>query len=56
MASLDWDASDGELNQLATRFRDASQYLYNVSDGQFLIEQVEIADDDVGLRRNLIPS
>ena len=45
VASLDWDASDGELNQLATRFRDASQYLYNVSDGQFLIEQVEIADD-----------
>jgi len=45
LASLDWDASEGELSQLATRIQDASSYLYNVSDGQFFIEQVEIADD-----------
>jgi hypothetical protein len=45
VASLDWDASDAELSNLVTRFNDASQFLYNVSDGQFVIEQVEIADD-----------
>jgi hypothetical protein len=45
VASLDWDASDAELSLLATRFKDASQYLYNLTDGQFFIEQVEIADD-----------
>jgi hypothetical protein len=45
VASLDWDASDAELANLLTRFNDASQFLYNVSDGQFVIEQVEIADD-----------
>lgn len=45
VASLNWDASDDELNQLVTRFTDASQYLYDLTDGQFVIEQVEIADD-----------
>jgi hypothetical protein len=45
VASLDWDASDDELADLRMRFTDASDYLYNLTDGQFLIEQVEIADD-----------
>ena len=45
VVSLDWDASDDELDQLRTRFVDASQYLYNLTDGQFFIEQVEVADD-----------
>jgi hypothetical protein len=45
VVSLDWDASDEELSQLETRFNDASEYLYNLTDGQFVIEQVEIADD-----------
>jgi len=45
VASLDWDASDAELTELVTRFNNASQYLYNATDGQFVIEQVEIADD-----------
>lgn len=45
VASLDWDASDDELNQLATRFNNASQVLYNLTDGQFIIEEVELADD-----------
>ena len=45
VASLDWDASDDELKELVTRFTNASQYLYDLTDGQFVIEQVEIADD-----------
>lgn len=43
--SLDWDASGDEFNQLKTRFELGSDYLYNLTDGQFFIEQVEIADD-----------
>jgi hypothetical protein len=45
VVSLDWDASEDEFGQLRTRFVDASDYLYNLTDGQFFIEQVEIADD-----------
>ena len=45
VVSLSWDASEGELEALKLRFNDASQYLYNLTDGQFFLEQVEIADD-----------
>ena len=44
-ASLDWDASDDEFKELKKRFSDASDYLYNLTDGQFFIEEVELADD-----------
>jgi hypothetical protein len=45
VVSLYWDASQDELNALRDRFVSASEYLYNLTDGQFLIEQVELADD-----------
>ncbi|MEQ1502038.1 MAG: hypothetical protein ABMB14_07390 [Myxococcota bacterium] len=45
VVSLSWDASDAELEVLEQRFRDASQYLYDATDGQFLIEELKIADD-----------
>jgi hypothetical protein len=44
-ASLDWDASESEFDVLKNRFNAASQYLYNLTDGQFFIEQVDMADD-----------
>ena len=43
--NLDWDASDDEFKKLKDYFTQASQYLYNLTDGQFFIEQVDIADD-----------
>jgi len=45
VVSLDWDASEDEFDKLRTRFKEASNYLYNLTDGQFFIEQVDIADD-----------
>jgi hypothetical protein len=45
IATLDWDASTDEFNELKIRFTEASEYLYNLTDGQFVIEEVEIADD-----------
>ena len=45
VVSLEWDASQAELDELAARFGKASEYLYNLTDGQFLLEQVELGDD-----------
>ncbi|MBX3394656.1 MAG: hypothetical protein KF841_04765 [Phycisphaerae bacterium] len=45
VASVEWDASPSELSGLANDLRDASEYLYNATDGQMLIERVDIFDD-----------
>lgn len=45
VVSLYWDATQEELDALRDRFVLASEYLYNLTDGQFVIEQVELADD-----------
>jgi hypothetical protein len=46
--SLAWDASSAEIAEIEELFRGASQYLYNATDGQFLIEVVEIEDRSEG--------
>jgi hypothetical protein len=45
VASVYADASQDELSAIRDRFVAASEYLYNLTDGQFLIEQLELADD-----------
>ena len=45
LVSVIWDASDAELVQIGEKFRQAGDYLYNASDGQFYFEQVDIVDD-----------
>lgn len=45
VASLEWDASPAELNGFANRMRMASDYFYNATDGQMLIERVDVFDD-----------
>lgn len=47
-ASVEWDASDAELQEIRAKLQDASQFLYNATDGQFYIEQVELKDNSVG--------
>ena len=47
LASLDWDASQAELDDLTNRVSQSSNYMYNASDGQIYFEQVEIVDDGV---------
>jgi hypothetical protein len=45
VASLEWDASQPELDDVQTKFNDASQFLYNATDGQILYERIELVDD-----------
>ncbi len=47
VASIEWDASPSELGSFATRMRMASDYLFNATDGQMLIERVDVFDDGV---------
>ena len=43
--SLEWDATDAEINDIRDDLTNASAFLYNASDGQFFFEQVDIDDD-----------
>lgn len=45
VASLEWDASPTELGDFATKMQSASDYFYNATDGQMLIERVDVFDD-----------
>lgn len=46
VASVEWDASRAELEGLRdNQFRPMSQFLFNATDGQFFIEQVDLVDD-----------
>jgi len=45
VASLNWDASTADMAEMQQRLLAASQFLYNATDGQFLIERLVIADD-----------
>lgn len=48
LLSVEWDASNSELTaDFEAGIEDASEYLFNATDGQFLIEQVEVYDDKV---------
>ncbi|MEP6903244.1 MAG: hypothetical protein ABJA66_15955 [Actinomycetota bacterium] len=56
LASLEWDASRVELDNMRDQMLvPMSQFLYNATDGQFFVEQIELADnaafwDDTDLR------
>ena len=45
VVGLDWDASAGDLATVVADIKGASPYLYNASDGQFFVEQIEVGDD-----------
>lgn len=46
VASVEWDASRAELDNLRDQILvPTSQFLYNATDGQFFVEQIEIADN-----------
>jgi hypothetical protein len=45
LVSVEWDADAAFLNQLLTGFRSASEYLFDVTDGQMLFEVIEIRDN-----------
>lgn len=45
VGSIEWDASPTELAKFASDMRQASEYLFNATDGQMLIERVDIFDD-----------
>jgi len=45
VASTEWDASAAELQDIKSKVIRMSHFLYNATDGQILIEQVNLADD-----------
>src|SRR5262245_24430739 len=45
VTSVEWDASQSEMNDIRDKLINASQFLYNATDGQFLIEQAELVDN-----------
>lgn len=45
VASIEWDASAVEMDTVRQKLAAASKYLYNATDGQMYIEQVEVVDD-----------
>ncbi len=45
LASLNWDASEAELEDIRDHLNKASWFLFNATDGQMLFEQVELVDD-----------
>jgi hypothetical protein len=46
VASVEWDANSSYLNDLKMGFQNASDYLYDASDGQMLFERVTIYDNN----------
>jgi hypothetical protein len=45
VASIEWDASLAEMETVRQKLVSASQFLFNATDGQILLEQAEIVDD-----------
>jgi hypothetical protein len=45
LVSVEWDASSTFLNELRTGFLSASDYLYDLTDGQMLFEVIDIWDN-----------
>ena len=46
LAVVEWDANNTYLSDVQQGFRSASQYLYDATDGQMLIERVTIFDNN----------
>lgn len=47
VAAIEWDASSVELSNFASKIRSAGEYVFNATDGQMLIERVDVFDDKV---------
>lgn len=47
LVSVEWDAETSYMNDLRAGLRDASTYLYDVTDGQFVWGRVEVFDNGV---------
>lgn len=45
VGSIEWDASPMELSAFANKMQLASQFLYNATDGQMLLERVDLFDE-----------
>lgn len=45
VGSIEWDASPAELGAFNTKMQQASRYLFNATDGQLLLERVDVYDD-----------
>jgi hypothetical protein len=45
LVSVEWDASDEYIEDLRTGLLSGSDYLYDLGDGQFFLETIEIYDD-----------
>ncbi len=45
VGSIEWDASPMELSAFANKMQAASQFLYNATDGQMLLERVDLFDE-----------
>jgi len=45
VTSIEWDASASEMETVKQKLIGDSQFLYNATDGQTLMEQVELTDD-----------
>lgn len=46
LAVVEWDANDTYLGEVQQGFRSASQYFYDATDGQMLLERVTIVDNN----------
>ncbi|MBW3622302.1 MAG: hypothetical protein KY468_02710 [Armatimonadetes bacterium] len=44
-ASMEWDATQAEMEEVMNKLTQASQYIYNATDGQFFFEEIELEDD-----------
>lgn len=44
VASIEWDASSAEFSAIQALLQNASNYLYNATDGQFYFERVTVVD------------
>jgi hypothetical protein len=47
LVSVEWDADSTFLDQVVTGFQSASDYLFDLTDGQMLFEAIEVVDDKV---------
>lgn len=44
LASAEWDLSTADVNEIRSKLKEASDFLYNATDGQLFFEQVTIFD------------
>jgi hypothetical protein len=47
LVSVEWDADSTYLDEVVSGFRSASDYLFDLTDGQMIFEAIEVVDDRV---------